>query len=102
MHHEGIEIRVGVLHAIERVVIEIGALAGHRNRLGRADAALPRAGLSLAGEAGGDVGRERNQLQIVAPVQRQFHDALVLDDGADGRVFGDQQGRIGAALRSIR
>ena len=89
--HEGVEIRVGVLDAIERVVVEVGALAGHRNGLGRADAALPRAGLPLTREAGRDVRRQRNQLQIVAPVQRQFHDALVLDDRADGRVFGDQQ-----------
>ena len=101
-HHEGIEIRVGVLHAVERVVIEIGALPGDRNGLRRADAALPRAGLSLAGEARRYVRRQRNQLQVVAAVQRQFHDALVLDDRADRGVVGDQQRRVGAALRSIR
>ena len=90
-HDERIEVRVGVLHAVERVVVEIGALAGNRNRLAGADAALARRCLSLAGESGGDVRRQRNQLQVVAAVQRQFDDALVLDHRADGGVLGGQQ-----------
>src|SRR5262249_30485975 len=81
-HDECIEIGVRIFDAIQRIVIEVGALPGQGNRLRRAKAALPRTGLSLTREAGGNVGSQRNQLKIVAAVERQFHNASVLDDSS--------------------
>src|SRR5690349_5539575 len=71
-HYKSVEVRVGVFHAIQRVVIEVGALPAHRNRLSGTNAALPRTGLSLAGEAGGYVGRQRDELKIISSIERQF------------------------------
>ncbi len=90
-NHERIEIRVGVLDAVQRVVIEIRALPRHRDGLAGTNAALPCACLSLACESGGHVRRQRHQLKVIAPVQRQFDDAPVLDDGADRCIVGDQR-----------
>ena len=39
-----------------------------------------------ARELGADVRAQRDQLQVVPAVERQFNDAPVLDDGADRRV----------------
>src|SRR5262249_53930284 len=75
------EIRVRVFDAIQRVVIEVGALSGDRDRLRGANAALPGAGLPITGESRGYVRRQRDQSQIVAAVQRQLDDAFILDHG---------------------
>ena len=90
--HVGVEVGVGILDAVQREVVEHDALSGHRDRLVGAVAALARAGLAGGRRDGGDVGRERDQLQIVAAVERQFDDALVLDHGTDGGVLGLQLG----------
>ncbi len=94
-HDVGVEIGVGVVDAVEREVVEHDALAGDGDRLIGAVATLARTGLAGGGRQRGRVGRERDQLQIVAAVQRQFDDALVVDHGADGGVLGLQLGGAG-------
>ena len=94
-HDVGIEIGVGIVDAVEREVVEHDALAGDRDRLIGAVAALARAGLSGGGRERRGVGRERDELQVVAAVQRQLDDALVVDHGADGGVLGLQLGGAG-------
>ena len=48
--------------------------------------ACPDAGASVLAFAD-----KRDQVQVAAPVERQFGDALVLDDGAESRVLGLQE-----------
>ena len=82
----GVEVDVGVVDAVERVEVELAALARNRQLLGGARAALPGARLPGAGELGADVRAERDELEIVPAVQRQFDDAPVLDHRADGGI----------------
>ena len=88
-HDERIEIRVGILDAVQRVVIKISALPRDRDGLAGTNPALPCACLPLSRESGGDVWRQRHQLKVIAAVQRQLDDAPVLDDGADRCIVGD-------------
>src|SRR6266850_1259147 len=97
-HDEGVEIRIGVLDAVDCIVIEIGALPGHGYGLTRTNSALPGPCLALRREPRGYIRRKRHQLQVVPSVQRQLDNALVLNDGADGCVVADQQGRVGSHL----
>ena len=88
-----VEVDVGVVRAVERVVVELAPLPGDRDLLVGARAALPVAGLPGARELGAHVRAERDERQEVAAVQRQLDDAPVLDDRADRRVFGRDQRR---------
>ena len=74
----------------------------HRQLLAGARAALPVARLPGAGELRADVGAERHQLQVVAAVQRQLHDAPVLDDGADRGVGRLDERRLAGDGRHFR
>ena len=47
LDHKGVEVHVGVVDAIERVVVEHDARAAHRDALVGAGASQPRAGLAL-------------------------------------------------------
>src|SRR5262245_42993676 len=87
----GIEIRVGVIDAVERVVVEHDALPARRYGLARAVATLPGTGLPRRWRECIHIGRERDQAQILASVQRQLGDDLVLNHGADGCSLGLQQ-----------
>ena len=89
----GVEVDVGVVDAVERVVVELAPLAGDGNLLVGARAALSIAGLPGAGEPGADVRAQRDEAEIVAAVQRQLDDAPVLDDGADRRILGRDERR---------
>ena len=86
-----IEVRIGVINAVQCEIVEVAAVPRYGNILVGAVAPLARAGLTGAPEAVAHVGRQRDQLQIVAPVQRQLHNPFVLDDRADRSVFGGQQ-----------
>ena len=59
----GIEIDVGVVDAVERVVVELAALAGNGDLLVGARTALAVARLAGTGEAGADVRAQGNQAQ---------------------------------------
>ena len=89
----GVEVDVGVVDAVERVVVEFAALPRNRQLLVGARAALAVARLAGAGKLGADVRAQRDQLEIVSAVERQLDDAPVLDDGADGRIRGFDQRR---------
>src|SRR5439155_4824740 len=91
-HEVGVEVRVRVFDSVERVMVVADALAGHieRERVARATHAL--LALRRRRAIGGGAGSERRQLKIVAPVQRQIHDTLVLDDRAQLRGFRLEDG----------
>src|SRR5947209_2579439 len=86
-----IEIRVGVIDAVERVVVEHDALAARRYGLLGAVATLAGIGLPRKRREGVRVRRHRDQVQILPAVQRQLGDDLVLDHGADGCSLGLEQ-----------
>src|SRR5205823_10997855 len=77
-----VEVRVSVFHAIERVAIEFQALPGNGEGSLAADAAL------AAGSAGsalsGHVRAQRNELQIVAAVERRSEERRVGKEGRCG------------------
>ena len=58
----GVEVDVGVVRAVERVVVELAALTRDRELLVGARAALAIAGLPGAGEFRADVRTERDEL----------------------------------------
>ena len=89
----GVEVDVGVVHAVERVVVELAPLARNRDLLVGARAALAIAGLAGAGEPRAHVRAERDQAEVVAAVERQLDDAPVLDDRADRRVLRREERR---------
>ena len=82
----GVEIDVGVVHAVERVVVELAPLTRDGDLLVGTRAALAIAGLAGAGEPGADVRAQRNQAEVVATVQRQLDDPPILDDRPDRRI----------------
>src|ERR1051326_4934279 len=90
-----VEIRVGVVDAVEGVVVEHDALPACGYGLLRAVATLPVIGLRRVRGEGGCVWRGRGQTQIFAAVQGQFRDDLVLYHCADGCSLGLQQVRGG-------
>src|SRR5205823_8235432 len=61
----GIEIRVGVIDAVEGVVVEHDALPARGYGLGGAFATLPGIGLPRERREGVRVGRERDQAQVL-------------------------------------
>ncbi len=81
---------IGVVDSIQSEIIELAALAGDRDVLGAALAPLPSGGGTVRAEAEAHVGTERNQLQEVAPVERQVHDTFIFDHRSDRGVFGGQ------------
>src|SRR5882724_7952021 len=82
---------IGVVDPIQSEIIELAALAGDCDVLGGALASLPPGGGTVVAEAKAHIGAERNQLQEVASIQRQLHDALVFDHRSDRSVLGGQQ-----------
>ena len=97
-----VEIDIRVLHAIEREVIVHAALSGQRDVLPGAGSALAGVGLSRIGETKTDVGAQRDELQEITAVQRQLHNALILDHGAHRRVLGRQQTRRSGDFHDFR
>ena len=91
----GVEIDVGVVDAVERVVVELAPLAGDRDLLAGARAALAITGLAGPREPGADVRAQSNETEIVATVQRQLDNPPILDDGADCRIRGGDERRGG-------
>ena len=91
LNHEGVEVRIGVLHTVQRIVVERATLPAHRNAVFRPETALPRTRLAGRREPRRSVRSQRNQLQVVAPIQRQLHNALVLDHRAQRRILCRQQ-----------
>ena len=90
-----LEVRVGVIDAVERVVVEEDALATGGDGLRGALAAKSGAGLPRRGREHVDVGREGDQIQVLPAVQRQLGHDLVLDDGTDRGALGVEQVRSG-------
>src|SRR5262245_41263592 len=82
----GVEIDVGVVDAVERVVIELAPLARDGDLLVGTRAPLAITGLPGAREPGADVRAEGDEAEVVAAIQRQFNDPTILDDGADRRI----------------
>src|SRR6266571_291187 len=89
----GIEIRVGIIDAVEGVVVKHDALPARGYGLVGTVAALPGSGLSRPRSEGVRVGRHGDQAQVFAAVERQFGDDLVLDHRPDGCRLGLQQVR---------
>src|SRR5262249_22824488 len=86
-----IEIRVGVIDAVQTVVVEHDALPARGYGLGGAVATLPRIALPRERREGVRVRRHRDQVQVLPAVERQLGDDLVLDPRADGCSLGLQQ-----------
>ena len=91
--HVGVEVQVGVLDAVERVVVVVDALAGDVEREAVALAAHALLALARRGAVGRRARNQRRELQVVASVERQLDDGAVLDDGADRGVLGLEQRR---------
>ena len=96
--HVGVEVQVGVLDPVERVVVVVDALAGDVQREAVALPAHALLALARRGTVGRGAGDERGELQVVPSIQRQLDDRPVLDDRADRRVRGLQQRRAARDL----
>ena len=83
----GVEVHVGILHAVEGEVVELAPLAGDRNVLLSALSPLASSGLCGIRESVAHVRTQRDKLEEVASVQRHFHDAPVFNDRSDRRVL---------------
>ena len=92
--HVGVEVQVGVLDAVERVVVEVHALTRDVQRKAVALAAHALFALARRRPVRGGAGNQRRQLQVVAAVERQLDDRAVFDDGADRGVLGLNQRRM--------
>ena len=90
-----VEVGVGIIDTVQSEIVPLAAIAGDGDLLGAPVAALARGGLAAVAEARAHVRAERDELQKVAPVQRQIHDALIFDDRADRGVLGVQQRSAG-------
>src|SRR5262249_7470403 len=89
----GVEIRVGVFDAIQDVMVIVDTLAGDVQGEGvtcPAHALLPLRG---GGTVGGGSGRERNQLQVITPIEGKLHDAAIFDYGSEFRGLCLEHGR---------
>ncbi len=93
--HVAVEVEVGVLDAVERVVVVVDALAGDVQRKAVPLAAHALLSLCRRRTVRRGARNQRGQLQVVAAVQRQLDDAAVLDDRADRRVFRLDHRRVG-------
>src|SRR5581483_5785135 len=82
-----VEVRVRIGDAIQREVVEHDALARGRDRLAGSVAALARAGLAGCRRNSVHIRRQRDQPKIVASIQRQLQNLLVLDHGAHGGIL---------------
>ena len=87
------------VQAVERIVVRaavhdvgdaVGLAAGHRDRHGR----KILVGVEVAGRRGGREAGEEDQLGRLPAVERQLHDALVVDHLADAGVLGFDQRRV--------
>src|SRR5260370_1970666 len=78
---------IGIFHAIKSVAVEFISHSSDVESLGRTESALKR---GYGGRPGfhRNIGAERNQREEVASVERQFHNALIVDYRADFRIFG--------------
>ena len=92
--HVGVEVQVGVLDAVERVMVEVDALAGHVQRKAVALTAHALFALARRRPVGGGARNQRRQLQVIAPVERQLDDRAIFDNRADGGVLGLDQWRL--------
>src|SRR3981081_19193 len=79
----GVEVDVGVCDTVERIVVELAALATDREVLSRPASSLAAGCGAAVRIAGIYVGAECDQLDEVSPVERQFNDALIIDYGAE-------------------
>jgi len=86
-HDVGEEVGVGIVHAIEREVVEHDALSGGGNGLVGAVAAFAGARLSGGRRECIGVGGKSHKAEVGAPIEGQFDNGLVLDDGSDGGIF---------------
>ena len=99
----GIEIDVGVGHAVKGEVIELAAHSGDRELLLGTVAPLARAGPAEAvGEVGVDVGAERDQRNEIAAVQRQIDNAPVFNHRTHRGVFSVEQRSANDDLHGFR
>src|SRR5262249_51881122 len=64
-HDEGVEVGVGVLHAIQGEAVVAGPLTGYGNAFIGADATLTGASLAGRRKSEADVGSKRREIQIV-------------------------------------
>src|ERR1700730_8494826 len=76
----GVEVDVRVGDPIQSVVVELAALAADRKVLAGAVSSLAATSRAAVRIAGVHVWAESDQLDEVPPVERQLHDALVIDD----------------------
>ena len=97
----GIEVHIGVVHAIECVVVPLAPAATDGQLLCGPIAALAGAGLARIGKTGRHIGRQRDQLQKIPAVEREIHDATIVDNGANRRVFGINHRRAADDLHRL-
>ena len=95
-----IKIGIGVFHAVQSVAVEFISHSGDVEALRRAQSTLER---GYRGRPGfhRDVGAKGNQRQEVAAVERQLHNALVVNYRADRGVFGVDQGSAAGYLNLL-
>src|SRR5262249_18243606 len=92
----GVEVHVGILHAVQGKVVELTPLARDRNVLLSALSPLASNGLSGIRESVAHVRTQRDKLKEVPSVERHFDNAPVLDDRPDCCVLrGDERSRAG-------
>ena len=91
--HVAVEVQIGVLDPVERVVVVVHPLPADVEREAVALAAHALPALARRRTVGGGAGREGRELQVVASVERQLDDRAVLDDRPDGRALGLQHRR---------
>ena len=89
----GAVVRIGILDAVERVVVELQPLARDVQLKVAAVPAPARLRDRIRGAIRCRTGYQRRQLQVVASVERQFLNAPVLDDRADGGGLGFERRR---------
>jgi len=87
----GVEIRIGVYHAIECEIVKDDAVTASRDRLVGAIAALARLRLAGGRRKVADIRRQSHQIQVLAAIERKLRDVFRLDYGTDGRIFRLQQ-----------
>ena len=86
--HVTVEVDVGVLHAVQREVIVLAAQTNHGKALLDSRATLTAIAGNDVAKVGDHVGTQRYHLKVVASVQGQIHDALILDDRPDSGILG--------------
>jgi hypothetical protein len=97
-----IEIRIEVRNAVQRVIVERAPHTAYGDVLIHAVTTLAAGGYRGGCETVGHVGRQSDQLQKVASIQRKVVNMFFLDNGTNCRAFCRQIRGQGADLDGLR